>query len=283
MRPIGFVPGGWPSHNQRMRVLLVLLVVNFLLPFLLEAQQITSTSEMERQILDWTNQERAKVNAPALSWDNRVAIAARLHSDEMAKQKELAHQLEDEPKFTERLSLQGARFSAAAENVGFGDDAETLQSGWMHSPPHRANLLNPAYTAMGVGIVRSGNRLWATEDFTKSVQRLSSEDFERAVAQQITSQRKSRGLRAMNVTASAQLRRMACSGESSGGAALAAAPRNSQAYSFNFTAPEPDQLPSSLVERMLEMPSGGYSIGACVSQSGNTGMTTYRVLLVVYR
>ena len=88
---------------------------------------------------------------------------------------------------------------------------------------------------------------------------------------------------AMSATPSPQLRRIACSGESNGGAALAAAPRNSQAYSFNFTSPEPDQLPSSLVDRMLEMPGGGYSIGACVSQRGNNGMTTYRVLLVLYR
>ncbi|HWC17041.1 MAG TPA: CAP domain-containing protein, partial [Terriglobales bacterium] len=185
--------------------------------------------------------------------------------------------------FTERLSLQGARFSAAAENVGFGDDAETLQAGWMHSPPHRANLLNPAYTTMGVGIVRSGNRLWATEDFATGVQRLTSEDFEQAVARQIASRRKARGLGSMTATPSPQLRRIACSGESSGGAALAAAPRNSQAYGFNFTAPKPDQLPASMVNRILDMAAGSYSIGACVSQSGNNGMTTYRVLLVLYR
>ena len=269
-------------HNQLMRFLLALLVSCW--PSLvLQAQEITSTTDMERQIFEWTNQERAKVNAPPLAWDNRLAIAARLHSDEMAKQKELAHQLKDEPKFTERLSLEGARFSAAAENVGFGDDAETLQSGWMHSPPHRANLLNPAYTAMGVGIVRSGNRLWATEDFATSVQRLSSEDFEQAVSQQIASRRKAHGLPPMNAAPSAQLRRIACSGESSGGAALAAAPRGAQAYGFNFTAPKPDQLPPSMVNRILDMPSGGYSIGACVSQAGNNGMTTYRVLVVLSR
>ncbi|HVH86451.1 MAG TPA: CAP domain-containing protein [Terriglobales bacterium] len=250
----------------------------------LAGQEITSTTDMERQIFEWTNQERAKVNAPPLNWDNHLVIAARLHSDEMAKQKELSHQLKGEPVFTERLSEQGARFSAAAENIGFGDDAETLQSGWMHSPLHRANLLNPVYTEMGVGIVRSGNRLWATEDFTTAIQRLSSEDFEQAVEHQIAARRKSRGLAAMTATGSSQLRRIACSGDSSGGAALAAVPRrNMQAYSFNFTAPRADQLPTSLVNRLLEMPGGGYSIGACMSQSGNNGMTTYRVLLVLYR
>ena len=250
----------------------------------LAAQEIASTTEMERQIFEWTNQERAKVHAAPLVWNNRLMLAARLHSDEMAKHKDLSHQIKGEPVFTERMSEQGARFSAAAENVGFGDDAETLHSGWMHSPPHRANLLNPVYTDMGVGIIRSGNRLWATEDFTTSVGRLSAEDFEQAVERELASRRALHRLAPLSAAASSQLRRIACTGDSSGGAAMAALPRRGmQAYSFNFTAPKADQLPASLVSRVVEMPSGGYSIGACLSQTGNQGMTTYRVLLVLYR
>ena len=184
--------------------------------------------------------------------------------------------------FTERLSLNGAHFSAAAENIGYGGDAETLQSGWMHSPPHRANLLNPVYTEMGVGIVRSGDQLWATEDFATTVQGYSSEDFESAVEQEIASRRSAHGLPRLQVTRSAQLRRVACSGDASGGAALGAVPRsNMQAWSFNFTAPRPNQLPGNLVSRVLDLPTGGYSIGACPAQSGN-GLTSYRVLMVLY-
>lgn len=272
------------SKNSICFFFIAVTVVMFSLRSLATAQQITSTTEMERQIFDWTNQERTKVNAPPLTWDNRLAIAARLHSDEMAKQKNLTHQLPGEAKFTERLSLQGARFSAAAENVGYGDDAETLQSGWMHSPGHRANLLNPAYNQMGVGIVRSGDRLWATEDFATGVSRLSSDDFEQAVEKQIASLRKEQGLPTMEVVSSSQLRRIACAGDTSGGAAMAALPRrNMQAYSFNFTTPNAADLPNVLTKRVLEMPTGGYSIGACLSQAGNNGMSTYRVLIALYR
>lgn len=264
------------------RRLLLLLIALSVLP--LSAQEITSTTEMERQIFEWTNQERAKVNAPPLHWSDGLMIAARLHSGEMAKHKDLSHQLKNEPVFTERLSERGARFNAAAENVGFGDDAETLQMGWMHSPLHRANLLNPAYTDMGVGIVRVGDRLWATEDFTTNLQNLSSEDFERAVEQQIAARRNTHRLGALKVTHSPQLRRIACTGESSAGAALAGVQRqNLQAWAFNFTAPKADQLPAALVNRALDLPTGGYTIGACASQSGNNGLSTYRVLVVLYR
>ncbi|HWC17679.1 MAG TPA: CAP domain-containing protein, partial [Terriglobales bacterium] len=63
-----------------MRVLLALVLCAFVPASFLLAQEITSTTEMERQIFEWTNQERARVNAPPLAWDNRLAIAARLHS-----------------------------------------------------------------------------------------------------------------------------------------------------------------------------------------------------------
>ena len=35
----------------------------------------------------------------------------------------------------------------------------------MLSPPHRANLLNPAYNVVGLGVVRSGDRLYIVQDF----------------------------------------------------------------------------------------------------------------------
>ena len=265
-----------------MRWLLIVLSLCSLLPPA-SAQSVTTTTEMERQIFEWTNQERAKVNAPPLKWDEHLALAARLHSDEMASHKDLSHQVKGEPVFTERLAERGAHFSAAAENVGYGGDAETLQSGWMHSPPHRANLLNPVYTAMGVGIVRSGDQLWATEDFATDLQGFSSDDFEGAVAQEIASRRSARHLPALQMTRSPQLRRIACSGDTSGGAALSAVPhRNMQAWSFNFTGSSPNQLPANFVSRVLELPSGGYSIGVCASQSSN-GLSSYRVLAVLYR
>jgi Cysteine-rich secretory protein family len=262
----------------------VALLVVALLPLRSFGQEITSTTQMEQQILDWTNEERAKVNAPPLKWNNRLALAARLHSDEMAGRKELSHQLKGEPPFTQRLSERGAKFSGAAENVGYADSAEELQSGWMHSPGHRANLLNPVYTEMGVGIVRAGNRLWATTDFATGLQNLSPDDFEQAVEQQLASRRSNRRLAALKATRSSQLRRVACSGESSASAAFAALPhRDSQASAFNFTTPSPTDLPSNLMNKVLELPSGSYLIGACPTKADGNGMSTYRVVVILYR
>ena len=137
---------------------------------------------------------------------------------------------------------------------------------------------------MGIGIVRSADRLWATEDFATTLQSFSAEDFEAAVEKQVASRRNARGLPALKATASPQLRRIACTGNPSAGAALAAVPHgNLQAYAFNFTTPKPDDLPADFLTRVLESPGGSYTIGACAAQNGGNGMTTYRVLAVVSR
>jgi uncharacterized protein YkwD len=250
----------------------------------LAQSDVTSTTEMERQIFDWTNQERANANVPPLKWNERLAVAARLHSDEMVKQKQLSHQLKGEPSLGQRLSDRDARFSAIAENVGYGDDPQTLQSGWMHSAGHRANILNPAYTDMGIGIVRSGDRLYATEDFTKAVPRVAADDFEAAVAKRLTDLRRQRKLPPLTMSSSSSLRQMACSGQTSAKAGFGAVHRSdSELYSFNFTASSASDLPANLVNRVMDLPSGGYDIGACSQSDPGTGFTNYRVLMVLHR
>jgi hypothetical protein len=202
----------------------------------------------------------------------------------MLKHKGLSHQFSGEPSLGQRVSDRGARFSAIAENIGFGDDPETLQTGWMHSAGHRANILNPAYTDMGIGVVRSGDRLYATEDFTKAVSRLAADDFEDALAKHLTDLRRQRKLQPLTMTSSSSLRQMACSGVTSAKAAFGGVQHsNTELYSFNFTASSATDLPANLVSRVMELPSGGYDIGACSQSDPSTGFTAYRVLIVLHR
>ena len=35
-----------------------------------------------------------------------------------------------------------------------------VNDGWMHSPGHRANILNPDYTLMGIGARKGHNGRW---------------------------------------------------------------------------------------------------------------------------
>ena len=58
----------------------------------------------------------------------------------------------------QRATRRDYRWSAWGENVAAGaPDAASVVTGWMNSPEHRANVLNPSYTDIGVGLAYSSN------------------------------------------------------------------------------------------------------------------------------
>jgi uncharacterized protein YkwD len=55
----------------------------------------------------------------------------------------------------------------AGENIAYGNvSADAMMTMWMNSPGHRANILNGAYTHIGIGAVQSANGRWyGVQDF----------------------------------------------------------------------------------------------------------------------
>lgn len=58
-------------------------------------------------------------------------------------------------------------WSSISENVAYDVTARAAHRALMHSPHHRANILDPSKRAVGVGVVRSGGLLWVTELFRR--------------------------------------------------------------------------------------------------------------------
>ena len=56
-------------------------------------------------------------------------------------------------------------WSAIGENVGYAGSARTVERLFMHSPPHRSNLLCRCFRTIGIGIVRGHGRVWVTQLF----------------------------------------------------------------------------------------------------------------------
>ena len=65
--------------------------------------------------------------------------------------------------------LGGTSFNAVAENILSGPGGMTvaqMEAAWMASPGHRANIMNGAYSAAGVGIAYSSDgRVWVAVEF----------------------------------------------------------------------------------------------------------------------
>ena len=159
------------------------------------AQQAVNSAE--RLLFDAANRERIAQGLQPLRWDAALANAAREHAMRMAQRNELSHQFAGEMPLQDRARLAGAHYTVIAENVAEGPSAETIHSSWMHSPHHRANLLDPELTAIGISVVSSmdrkygrGEMLFAVQDFSQSVANLNFKQQE----QQVVAQLASRGL-----------------------------------------------------------------------------------------
>src|ERR1051326_2407560 len=136
-----------------------------ILAVVLLASAARSQSVLEKQLFDLVNKERAKANVGKLEWSDRLAQAALAHSKLLKEHQDLSHQFAGEPPLEERVGVTGLRFNSDAENVGEAPDVATVHDAFMHSPGHRANILNDKYNAIGIAIVEHGTQLFVTEDF----------------------------------------------------------------------------------------------------------------------
>lgn len=53
------------------------------------------------------------------------------------------------------------------ENVGTGPDVGSIMQAFIASPGHYANIVDPEFTHVGVGVVWDGNRMYTTHRFMK--------------------------------------------------------------------------------------------------------------------
>lgn len=243
-----------------------------------------STLAMEQRLFQLANESRKEAGAPPLKWDEHLAIAARLHSNEMAKHGGLSHQFPDEPTVSQRLAAQGAKFDASAENVAFNDDIDDMHDGWMHSPGHRANLLNPKYDVVGIGVTRLGERFYGTTDFAHSLPTYSSGSADDAVINSIQKIRRQHRLAALAGGSTPSLDREACTDRNSADFAGATPPNGfSGQHQFNFTTGDLTQLPPKLIDEVASPAARSFAFGVCLRSDKTQGFTLYRVLAVVYR
>jgi uncharacterized protein YkwD len=82
---------------------------------------------------------------------------ARTHSRDMGARNFFSHNSPNGRGPKERLERAGFAWRAFGENIGCGQDtAEEILLTWMDSSAHRENILDPAYTEVGVGLIRGG-------------------------------------------------------------------------------------------------------------------------------
>ena len=101
------------------------------------------------------NRERVERKLTPLKWDEGLARAARKHAEQMAEHDLLEHQVPGEADLATRAQEEGASFSHITENIAMGVSADKFHDGWMHSPGHRANILDAESDSIGIAIAEN--------------------------------------------------------------------------------------------------------------------------------
>jgi uncharacterized protein YkwD len=120
------------------------------------------------EVLDLVNAERREADLPELLWHQGAADVAFAHSVDMAVRGFFSHTNPDGLGPSERISAAGIPWSALGENIAQGQGTPThVMSSWMGSSGHRANILNPTFTHLGVGVRTGSSGPWWTQNFLR--------------------------------------------------------------------------------------------------------------------
>jgi uncharacterized protein YkwD len=132
------------------------------------------------KIHELVNGERTSRGLTPLAWNSKIALASLNHSNDMANRGYYEHDSPEGLDFTYRYSQVGFnclidlgyQYSLGAENLmymegyhGVESVARSTVDGWMNSPGHRENMLTPYYQSEGIGVARSGNEIYVTQNF----------------------------------------------------------------------------------------------------------------------
>ncbi|MGE5614052.1 MAG: SafA/ExsA family spore coat assembly protein [Bacillota bacterium] len=117
-----------------------------------------TTTTQENEVIRLVNVERARAGLPALKTNWQLSRVARYKSADMANRGYFSHTSPTYGSPFRMMESFGLRFSAAGENIAYGQrtPAEVMRD-WMNSPGHRNNILSRNYTEIGVGLAKNKN------------------------------------------------------------------------------------------------------------------------------
>ncbi len=136
------------------------------------------TTTFAQRVLELTNAARAQARTcgttsyaatSPLAYNALLEQAAQGHASDMAGKTYFSHTSQDGRTFAQRISATGYAWRTIGENIAAGQSTpESVVSGWLQSPGHCANIMNPAFKELGVGYAyntSSSYRYYWVQDF----------------------------------------------------------------------------------------------------------------------
>ena len=119
-------------------------------------EDITDEHAFIKEVVDLVNAERVKEGLAPLTISLDVQAAAMVRAKECEQL--FSHTRPNGSSFATALKEQGVSYRSAGENIAWGQRSpEEVMKAWMNSSGHRANIMNPNFTTIGVGYYENAN------------------------------------------------------------------------------------------------------------------------------
>ncbi len=127
---------------------------------------VAAMSFNQRQALKLLNNDRKEKGLAPLQFNPHLSKLAENYAKDMIKRDFFSHVNPEGQSPFERMQEQKIVYNYAGENLAFNESVYAAQQAFMHSPEHKANILNANYTQVGLGIVEaSRGRVFVVQEF----------------------------------------------------------------------------------------------------------------------
>jgi hypothetical protein len=140
----------------------------------LTTPQFTSflSSIIPSALIDSANAARSGSNLPSLAANSVLQEAAQLKANDMAQKGYFAHTSPEGVTPWHWFEVAGYKYAAAGENLAVNFvDSNDVHVAWMNSATHKANIINPTYSEIGiasaVGMYKGRDAIFVVQLFGK--------------------------------------------------------------------------------------------------------------------
>lgn len=134
-----------PESHQR---------INLDLPSLSASLSVDGVAETS--MISLINRERKSNGLSPLRTDARMTMVAQSKSRDMFEHRYFSHADLEGNNAGDRLQDAGIAYTLVGENLAFAPDTDIAHQGLMNSLGHRANILEPRFGRVGIGIIDGG-------------------------------------------------------------------------------------------------------------------------------
>ena len=130
------------------------------------SSELVARADAARELFVEVNLARIEEGLGTVAWSAALADVAGLHGREMYEQGYFSHRSPSAGSLEDRLDAFGIPFRAAGENLALSPTVSSVHEGLLSSESHRATMLDPRFTRVGVSVLEGPLGLMVVQVFT---------------------------------------------------------------------------------------------------------------------